>query len=115
MIAAAGMVVGIALILATIPHPHVTGVASWYNYRPREAAAGPALRAMLGSSWRGRLVYVTRRTCTNGVCVSRTAKVRLTDWCACYGTRVIDLDRATFALLAPPSRGLVYVSVRLVP
>jgi hypothetical protein len=115
MTAGAGMVVGIALILSTILHPRVTGVASWYDYRPREAAAGPALRAMLGSSWRGRLVYVTRRTCTSGVCVSRTTRVRLTDSCWCPNGRVIDLDRATFALLAPPSRGLVYVSVRPAP
>lgn len=107
MIGWVGVVVKIALILATIPHPHVTGVASWYDWKTREAAAGPALRAMLGPHWRGRVVMVC--AADRRVCV----KVRLTDWCQCYGTRVIDLDRETFRLLALPARGLVRVSVRL--
>lgn len=115
MIAWVGVVVKIALILATIPRPPIVGVASWYDYKPREAAAGPALRAMLGSNWRGRLVYVSRRTCTDTGCLTRTVRVRVSDWCACYGTRVIDLDRETFRLFASPSRGLVHVSVRPVP
>ncbi|HET7829206.1 MAG TPA: hypothetical protein VFL03_06590 [Candidatus Limnocylindrales bacterium] len=37
------------------------------------AAAGPKLRAALGSHWRGKIVYV------NGV------RVKLVDWCQCYG------------------------------
>jgi hypothetical protein len=37
------------------------------------AAAGPKLRAALGSHWRGRIVYV------NGL------RVKLVDWCQCYG------------------------------
>ena len=91
--------------------PGVAGRASWYDWRPREAAAGPALRKMLGPNWRGKTVVVCQyvgRTCT---------RVKLTDWCQCYrGTareRIIDLDRRTFALLALPSRGLVRVTVRL--
>lgn len=108
-------VVMVATMLVATIHPPVTGVASWYDWKPREAAAGPALRAMLGPGWRGRYVYVSRRTCTVAGCVTRTAKVRLTDTCQCYGTRVIDLDRETFRLFASPSLGLVRVSVRPVP
>lgn len=108
-------VVMLATMLAASIRPPIVGVASWYDGTPREAAAGPALRAMLGPNWRGRLVYVSRRTCTEAGCQTRTARVRVTDWCACYGTRVIDLDRATFALFASPSRGLIRVSVRPVP
>jgi hypothetical protein len=37
------------------------------------AAAGPKLRAALGSHWRGKIVYV------NGL------RVKLVDWCQCYG------------------------------
>jgi hypothetical protein len=102
-----------ALIVAILPH--ITGVASWYDWKPREAAAGPALRAMLGPDWRGQTVYVSRRICTEAGCLTRTVRVRLTDTCACYGSRVIDLDRETFRLLASPSLGLVRVSVRPAP
>ena len=34
------------------------GIATWYAYRPGEAAAGPALRRALGKDWRGRSVVV---------------------------------------------------------
>ena len=44
------------------------------------AAAGPALRV---GDWRGRTVSV----CGAGNCVN----VTLVDWCACGGSRVIDL------------------------
>lgn len=84
------------------------GIASWYRWRPGEAAAGPALREALGPAWRGATV----RVCSDGTCVA----VRLTDWCYCYrGTedeRLIDLDRGAFAVLEHPSRGLVRVGVR---
>ena len=65
----------------------ISGVASWYcragvspctNGYPdgsgvdAYAAAGPRLRAALGSSWRGRIVYV------DGL------RVRLIDWCQCH-------------------------------
>lgn len=77
----------------------ISGQATWYRWRPGEAAAGPRLRAALGAGWRGRLVHV------NGI------PVRLTDWCACGGDRIIDLDRRTFARLALPSRGVIEVHV----
>jgi hypothetical protein len=48
------------------------------------AAAGPKLRAALGSHWRGKIVYV------DGL------RVKLVDWCQCYGgqsgvEKIIDL------------------------
>lgn len=87
--------------------PPPVGIASWYRYRPNEAAAGPALRDYIGANWRGSRV----RVCARSACVD----VTLTDWCGCYGTRVIDLDRASFAVLAAPSRGLVRVTVKVIP
>lgn len=84
--------------------PGVGGTASWYAYRPGEAAAGPSLRAFLGRSWRGRTVTVRSG--------SRSVTVRLTDWCACPGGRVIDLDRGSFRILADPSRGILPVQVQ---
>lgn len=81
----------------------VTGIASWYRWHTGEAAAGPALRRMLGAHWRGMVVTVTAG--------GHSARVRLTDWCGCLGSRIIDLDRATFAALAPLSRGLITVTV----
>jgi hypothetical protein len=76
-----------------------TGVASWYRWRVGEAAAGPALRT---GRWRGRPV----RVCVPSRCIT----VVLTDWCVCP-SRLIDLDRRSFARLADPSRGLVRVRV----
>ena len=51
------------------------------------------------------------------VVISGTTRivVRLTDWCACANGRIIDLDRASFARLAVPSRGVIPVSVEVVP
>lgn len=80
------------------------GVATWYAYVPGGAAAGPALRAALGPLWRGRTVSV----CAGSACVV----VKLSDWCQCYGTRVVDLDAASFAQLAPLSRGVLTVTVQ---
>lgn len=83
------------------------GVASWYcctrgfDAGDLVAAAGPALRV---GHWRGRVVTVS----ANG----RSIRVRLVDWCGCPGRRVIDLQPAAFARLAPLSRGLVDVVVR---
>ena len=110
-------------VAASLSHPHVPdraphavvqqaprpptvaleGRATWYAYRSGEAAAGPALRAMLGKNWRATAVTVT----ANGHAVT----ARLTDWCACGHGRVIDLDRRLFAALAPPSRGVIRVTV----
>jgi len=89
----------------------VSGSASWYcrtgvspcHYQHAGgmyAAAGPALRV---GDWRGRSV----RVCANGRCV----RVRLIDWCQCYGTRVIDLYSDAFRQLAPLSRGTTRVTV----
>jgi len=55
-------------------------------------AAGPGLRAALGSGWRGRLVYV---------CGNQCVRVRLVDWCQCTGgsvgvTKLIDLYNDVF-------------------
>ena len=90
----------------TPPPVRLEGTASWYSWHPGEAAAGPALRQLLGD-WRGHEV----RVCAAGRCVM----VRLTDWCQCYrGTsheRVIDLSASVFARLEPLSRGLAHVTV----
>lgn len=86
----------------------LTGTATWYDAPSRtDAAAGPALRDLLGPDWRGSWVTVTSG--------SRSANVRLTDACAC-GDRngqptLLDLDDEAFAELAPLSRGVVRVTV----
>lgn len=88
-----------------------TGTASWYckpgvsacHYAysgGMYAAAGPKLRV---GNWRGRVVQV----CGNGRCVT----VKLIDWCACGGGRVIDLYSDAFRRLAPLSQGTVRVTV----
>lgn len=91
--------------------PRATGPASWYC-KPgvsichhaysggMYAAAGPKLRV---GNWRGRVVQV----CGNGKCVA----VKLIDWCACGGGRVIDLYSDAFRRLAPLSQGTVRVTV----
>jgi hypothetical protein len=67
------------------------------------AAAGPALRAALGSHWRGRVVTV---------CGSRCVRVTLADWCACGGGHTIDLYSDAFRQIAPLSSGVVGVVIR---
>lgn len=90
----------------------VTGLASWfcrpgvsrctrgYPASGAFAAAGPALRV---GDWRGRIVTVRSG--------GRSIRVRLTDWCACGGGKVIDLYASQFQKLAPLSRGIIRVSV----
>lgn len=85
------------------------GVATWFAAPSGTAAAGPALRAVLGPGWRGQRVSV----CAGERCVT----VRLADWCAC-GPRhgaptLLDLSDDAFAQLAPLSRGIV--RIRIVP
>ena len=87
------------------------GLASWYcNGNPSRdpisscmqgypdtvgfdayAAAGPRLRAALGSGWRGRVVSV------DGL------RVKLVDWCQCYqgqaNEKLIDLYRDVYGLV----------------
>jgi hypothetical protein len=94
----------------TAPGPRraaVGGWATWFAAPRGTAAAGPALRAALGRSWRGRPVTVWLG--------SRHTTVRLTDWCAC-GPRsgsatLLDLSASAFAALAPLSRGVQKVTV----
>jgi len=82
----------VAIVVPIAPPKPVTthrisGLASWYcragvspctsGYPDGSgidayAAAGPRLRAALGTSWRGRVVYV------DGL------RVRLIDWCQCH-------------------------------
>lgn len=83
----------------------MSGQASWFGTGPDGlyAAAGPALRRMLGPKWRGRYVTVSAG--------GRSIRVRLTDWCGCYGSRLLDLSDEAFAGLAALSRGLVRVTV----
>jgi rare lipoprotein A (peptidoglycan hydrolase) len=88
---------------STPPQDGLSGVASWYAAPVGTAAAGPALRAALGRSWRGRTVTVTRG--------GASVRVLLDDWCQCYGTRLVDLSRDAFAALGDPSLGLLGVEV----
>jgi hypothetical protein len=89
----------------------VKGVATWYclpgvssctsgHRGGLYAAAGSELRI---GNWRGRHVKV----CGNGNCVV----VTLIDWCACGGSRIIDLYHDAFSRLASPSRGGIGVTV----
>jgi len=80
----------------------VTGIASWFASPIGVSAAGPALRAAIGASWRGRQVSV----CAGQRCVSTI----LGDWCACP-RRAIDLNAPVFAALAPLSQGLTEVTI----
>lgn len=97
-------------VLARLPDARsgarIMGRATWYDWRPREAAAGPALRAAL-VDWRGATVIVRSG--------DRQVRVKLTDHCAC-GDRngvptVIDLDVASFEALAPRGAGVIAVEV----
>lgn len=84
------------------PAMALSGTASWFASPRGSAAAGPALRAALGPSWRGTEVTVTAG--------GRSATVRVSDWCLCRvggSVRLIDLPRADFGALADPSLGLV--------
>ena len=77
------------IVVAIVPKTThaISGVASWYcragvspcTYSQPDdggvdayAAAGPRVRAAVGSSWRGAIVYV------DGL------RVQLIDWCQCY-------------------------------
>jgi hypothetical protein len=92
------------------PTHSVNGRAAWYCNNGSGcpagysgglyAAAGPALRV---GNWRGRVVSV----CGNGNCIN----VKLVDWCACGGARVIDLFSDAFSRLAPLGAGTVAVKV----
>lgn len=93
------------------PRLELRGPASWYCLPGRSActhgfaaagayaAAGPRIRAALGARWRGRVVLVA------GV------PVRLIDWCACPGGRLLDLYAGVFRRLGPLSAGVLEVAV----
>jgi hypothetical protein len=89
----------------------VKGIATWFclpgvsactsgHRGGLYAAAGSELRI---GNWRGRMVKV----CGNGNCVV----VKLIDWCACGGSRIIDLYHDAFSRLASPSSGGIGVTV----
>jgi hypothetical protein len=92
------------------PTHSVSGRAAWYCNNGSGcpagysgglyAAAGPELRI---GNWRGRTVTV----CGSGNCIN----VKLVDWCACGGARVIDLFGAAYGRLAPLSTGTLAVRV----
>ena len=87
----------------SIPAPDtISGLATWYSWHPAEAAAGPALRSWLGSSWRGTVVWVTSG--------NRSVSVRLTDFMV-SGRSLVDLDSRSFAKLAPLSTGVLHVTI----
>ena len=92
----------------------ISGLASWYcnfddpavphsichNAYPdgpgfdAYAAAGPGLRAAIGSGWRNTVVFVCGRKCV---------QVRLVDWCKCTGgtvgrEKLIDLYNDVYAV-----------------
>jgi len=80
------------------------GWATWFDTKAGMAAAGPLFRS---GDWRGRVVTV----CAG----SRCLVTALTDVCAC-GSRhgkptLLDLAKSDFARLAPPSQGVVWVTV----
>lgn len=87
----------------------IGGYATWYATPGYTAAAGPVLRDVLGSEWRGSVVVVEHH--------GKTVAVQLTDFCAC-GERAglptfLDLSDAAFAELAPLSAGVIEVSVEI--
>jgi rare lipoprotein A (peptidoglycan hydrolase) len=89
----------------------VRGTATWYCKTGVSActsgypgglyaAAGSELRV---GNWRGRYV----RVCTSSRCVT----VKLIDWCACGGARIIDLYSDAFQRLGSLSQGGLQVTV----
>jgi rare lipoprotein A (peptidoglycan hydrolase) len=109
---ASTLAAGAEAVTTSVGNGHrVKGVATWYclpgvsactsGYRGGlYAAAGSELRI---GNWRGRMVKV----CGNGNCVV----VKLIDWCACGGSRIIDLYYDAFSRLASPSVGGIGVTV----
>src|SRR3954447_5259019 len=79
--------------------PGVSACTSGYN-GGMYAAAGAEIRI---GNWRGRVVTV----CGNGHCI----RVKLIDWCACGGSRIIDLYNDAFSRLASPSVGTLAVTI----
>ncbi|MBA3583024.1 MAG: hypothetical protein H0W36_00590 [Gemmatimonadetes bacterium] len=89
----------------------VRGTATWYcgagsrctrGYGPSDLVA--AIDPTTG------IVRGTRLTVTSG---GRSVSVRVVDVCACRGERVIDLTTGAFRRLAPLSRGVIPVTIRI--
>jgi len=95
---------------------HISGTATWYcvsgisvchkDYpdtlgQNLYAAAGEEIRI---GDWRGRTVNVCMGA---GNCVA----VKLVDWCACGGKRIIDLYGDAFSAIARRSDGVINVTV----
>lgn len=100
------------------PTAVIAGIASWFCIPGRSActsgypascacaAAGPLIRAALGD-WRGREVTVWRADHRASVVV------RLVDWCACPGGRVLDLYAGIYGQLDSLASGLLDVEVEV--
>ena len=87
----------------TRPQAGLSGQASWFRAPAGTAAAGRALRAFLGPTWRNSRVRVTGP--------AGTTVVRLTDWMA-NERRVVDLNPGAFrAACGPLSRGVCAVRI----
>jgi hypothetical protein len=89
----------------TRPAHGLSGVSTWYAYREGQAAAGPRLRAALGSHWRGMVIEVCgKQSCT---------RARLTDFMGTHDrAKVIDLDDGLFRRICGPlSMGVCDVTV----
>lgn len=86
----------------------VTGLASWYGeeFRGRTTACGQTYDPGAISTAHRWLPCGTRLLVTSG---SRSVEVTVTDRGPYVLDRVLDLSRAAFAHLAPPSRGVVPV------
>jgi hypothetical protein len=97
------VVAGPRMVESALAGHRLSGTATWYAWRVGQAAAGPRLRAALGPHWRGRIVTVSHGT--------HHVRVRLSDWCRCSWSRVIDLDHRSFDDLMPLWRGVTTVSV----
>jgi len=87
----------------------VRGYATWHatGRNGLYAAAGPALRRMLGPGWRNELVLVVKGR--------KAVQVRLSDWCAC-GRRhgeptLLDLSDEVYDYLGRLSSGIMHVTV----
>ena len=89
----------------------LSGVATWYAATGLIGAAGPDLRAWLGSSWRGSWITVTVR----GPTWERAVRIRLSDWCACADRNgvptLVDLSDDAFRRLSPLGAGVLRVTV----
>lgn len=97
----------------------VSGNASWYCLTPVSrctagfaetglyAAAGPKLRAAIGTNWRGYTVKVTA--------MGKSVVVKLIDFCACEDNKVIDLYAVAWETLYPNHLEVGLLSVLVSP